>query len=50
MGRGHQFLLFYECNELEVLTGESTVANLGQEREKCAEITGPRSSDKTSNA
>ena len=41
MGRGHHFLFFYEWNESDELTGESTVARLGREGKKWAEITGP---------
>ena len=49
LGRGHQigprspFCIFYELNELEELTEESTVSKLGRERKKWAEITGSRS-------
>ena len=49
LGRGHQrgprstFFICLELNELEEFTRESTVARLGRDGKKLAEITGPRS-------
>ena len=48
LGRCHQSgprssFFFYEWNELEELTRESTVARLGRDEKKWAEITGQRS-------
>ena len=45
LGRGHQrrprstFFICFELNELEELTRESTIARLGQDGKKLAEIT-----------